>query len=458
MNTTKIKELSRHKRNSFMLNCAVLVVISLFLALYFGIRLYGCDIPPALAPYQIIVVGMISPFQALSQLITPHLPANLKVIFPEMSAALFFSSLTGQPVSRFSEYKGVIDWVTLFSILGWQFFLMAGYYCAWYVREGLSLEAVQDALTSVQENRKTQPDRSSTTTTHTPVNPPPPSPSKGVTDAQIKNRLNESRNLTQKTPQIQRPTQQDWQTYKQNEGHLINREMIRQLQAENQSLRSQKDELQSTFSQYFSPDVLKYLEKNKPSYEGMQNQQHDISVLFCDVRGFSQYSQSVSSEEVVAYLGEYFEIASYSILHRYHGVISKLMGDGFMAYWGFPMATPDHAYIATQAALTILQEVKLRNELKPDQKPIEIGIGIASGSVMVGNIGSMDFKDFTLIGVPVNLAARLQETTKTLGNNLLISQNTFEALQGRIPCHHWGETEIRGWQNPESVYTPIIQK
>lgn len=453
MKVNKYSELSQQKRNSFLLNCAVMVVISLILALYFGIRLYLGAVPTELWPYKVVILGMISPFQFISQLFTPMLPETLKAVFPEMSAAVFFSGVTGKPLSEFSEFQGVIDWLALLSIPGWQLFLVFSYYSAWYIREELSIEQVKETIAS---QKMAQP--APKTSVNAARDNEQPHQRTYTNDTQLQGRLNESKNLTQKKPEIRRATQQDWQNYKASEGSLLNREMIRQLQQENQNLRNQKNELQSTFSQYFSPEVLKYLEKNKLNYEGIQNQQHHISVLFCDLRGFSQYSQTASSEAVVAYLGEYFEIASYSILHKYNGVISKLMGDGFMAYWGFPMSIQDHAYVATQAALTILQEVSLRNQLKPGEKPIEIGIGIATGTVMVGNIGSMDFKDFTLIGVPVNLAARLQETTKKLGNSLLISQNTYEELHGRIPCHNWGETEIRGWQNTESLYTPIVQE
>lgn len=456
MNTGQQAELRKRKRVSFMLNCVVMVIVSLILAFYFGIRLYVGEVPPFLWAYKVVIIGMISPLQFVTQWIMPFFPPSFKSVFPEMPADLFLSSVLGQPVSSLSQYKGVVDWLTLLSIPAWQCFLILSYFCSWYLRESFSLTDVQEAVVSYQQSQNPKPRKIGV-----PVQEQQPRPPRQTTDAHIKDRLSDSKNLSQKAPEIQpaqKVTQQDWQSYKKNEGELIQRDMIRQLQQENHNLRNQKDELQSTFSQYFSPEVLKYLEKNKQAYEGLQNQQHSISVLFCDLRGFSKYSQDASSEEVLAYLGEYFEIASYCVLHKYNGVISKLMGDGFMAYWGFPMASKDHAYTATQAALTILREVQLRNELKPLQKPIEVGIGIATGTVMVGNIGSMDFKDFTLIGVPVNLAARLQETSKKLKTSLLISQNTYTELNGKLNCHNWGETEIRGWQNPETVYTPIVEE
>jgi adenylate cyclase len=178
--------------------------------------------------------------------------------------------------------------------------------------------------------------------------------------------------------------------------------------------------------------------------------------MFCDIRGFSAYSQTAAPAEMVAFLDEYFSIASYVILHRFDGVINKLMGDGLLAYWGFPLPQEDHAYIATQAAIQILKEVDLRNRTTSHPMPLNVGIGIASGEAIVGNIGSADFKDFTLLGVPVNLASRLEEANKRLNTSLLISSATYAGLKGRLDCRDCGEVEIRGWQGNERIFAPRL--
>lgn len=470
MKRPALRQNGEQKRKTFILICVLMVIITTMLGFSFGARLLDFELPSSFWPFKVVILGLVSPLEFFFRVLTPLLPPDLKAIFPEMPADQAFSLFAGKPVGEFSQVKGTIDWLTFLAIIFWQFFLVLIYYYGWYLRENLSFTEVQTMIQEVVIEKRlsviSQQDQSRmsvsvrqespSVTQSSPVRPVrDESGTTAGNNPKIKDRLSGSKNLSQKAPHIQKYTQQDWERYKEREGHMMVQDMVRQLRTENMNLHAQKNDLQSTFSQYFSPEVLKYLEQNQQSFETLQNQRRTMSVLFCDLRGFSNYSQSASSEEMVAYLGEYFEIASYCVLHKYNGVISKLMGDGFMAYWGFPMENSDHAHTATQAALTILREVQLRNELKPLLKPIQVGIGIATGDVMVGNIGSMDFKDFTLIGVPVNLASRLQESTKTLGTGLLISQNTYEALNGRLPCHAWGDTEIRGWLKPEPVYTPF---
>lgn len=424
----------------------------------FGARLMNVELPESLWFMQALGYGLCSPIISLHKfLLASLLPAQWQSVFPVTSVPSFLSAVSGQPESAFSQYGGSIEWIPLLSILSWQCFLLLSYYLLSVLKSGVSIQEVQRAMVEYAEEQTTSaPKRVTPVKEAVRENQLTPTLQTQPGDQQkIKDRLHESKSLQHKAPRIQKFTQQDWENYKKQEGDLVVRSMIQQLRQENMTLQTEKNELKSTFSQYFSPEVLKYLNQNKSAFEGIQNQHYNMSVLFCDLRGFSAFSQTASSDEVVAYLGEYFEIASYCVLHKHNGVISKLMGDGFMAYWGFPLADKEHAHTATLAAQNIIQEVRLRNEIKANQKPIQVGIGIATGSVMVGNIGSMDFKDFTLIGVPVNLAARLQETTKQLGCDIVISENTYRDLNGLIPCKDWGATEIRGWQNAERIYTPI---
>ena len=120
-----------------------------------------------------------------------------------------------------------------------------------------------------------------------------------------------------------------------------------------------------------------------------------------------------------------------------------------------PIPMADHAYRATRAALDILKEVEFRNSCLPEgANKLEVGLGLCTGEVLVGNFGSADFKDFTLIGNPVNLASRLDGANKELNTRVLISEETFRMLEGRIPCHDQGEISIRGWSGGVRVYEP----
>lgn len=233
------------------------------------------------------------------------------------------------------------------------------------------------------------------------------------------------------------------------------REMLNDLKRENISLQARQQEMKKTIGQYFSPNVLAYMEKHRHTFENIQNQRCQVSVLFCDIRGFTGFSQSHSPEEVRAYLSEYFNLANDIILNAHQGSINKLMGDGIMAYWGFPVPTTDHALLATQAALGILRELDMRNQcLKPGQSPMTVGLGVCSGEALIGNVGSSDFKDFTLIGNPVNLASRLEGMNKDLHTQLLISESTYQGLRGRLPCVDKGVVTVRGWDGPLRVYEP----
>jgi adenylate cyclase len=451
-------------------NVLIMSCITVAVGFPFGARLMNQTLPDSLWFMQALGYGLCSPLASVHKfLLAPQLatwlPAEWHSVFPVTPVSLFLSAVSGKPVSSFSGYQGSIEWIPLLSILFWQCFLIIFYYCLSLLKHGFSLEDVKAELAELRQLKEEPPrparTRSEQSQPATPTRQdsretqPNPLPKNPDDLKKIKDRLHESKNLQHQAPRIQKFTPQDWENYKQQEGNLIVRSMIQQLRQENLALQNEKNELKSTFSQYFSPDVLKYLNQNKSAFKDIQNQHYNMSVLFCDLRGFSAFSQTASPDQLVAYLGEYFEIASYCVLHKYNGVISKLMGDGFMAYWGFPLSDTEHAYLATQAAQNIIQEVRLRNQIKAHQKPIEVGIGIATGSVMVGNIGSLDFKDFTLIGVPVNLAARLQESTKQLGCDIVLSENTYRDLNGRLPCKDWGAIEIRGWQNAERLFSPL---
>jgi|GEM_PF-2426528 len=456
----------------------LLVLITLLLGLRFYLMLYFPGTTQTLALFKMVsphwewlsqVVAILKcPLSVLSQILFPHVPA--KAGFPEIPMATFMAWMTHQPADTFkATYPGRIEWLTLMAIPFWNGLLATSYLAVQYLRGSDSLplawrqsrEMVSDYI---EKAKQAQPKPSTTqrsqyTETKTETAPPPTFAPQSTGDAvKTQARLSQTRNLHLNMPDIpKRATLQDWEQYKHQEGELITKDMLRQLQRENSNLQAQQQQLKSTFSQYFSPQVLQYLESNKGTFQNVENERHTITVLFCDIRGFSAYSQTASPDELVKFLSEYFNIASYYILHKYNGIVSKLMGDGLMAYWGFPVPNPDHAFIATSAALDIMKEVAFRNHTNPDAPPLQIGIGIATGEAIVGNIGSSDFKDFTLIGPPVNMAARLEEANKQLNTSLLISDTTYVGLKGRLPCRDMGKVPIRGWQSPEQVYAPIIE-
>jgi len=439
-----------------MLLITFLLGLRFYLMLFFPGTVQTKSIFQMLAPhwelFSFAVLLLKLPLTAIFGLIWPHPPAG----FPEMQAAALMATLTHKPLLLYkAAYPGQVEWLTLLAIPFWNAILLGGYIGLLFLKEAALDVVVQQSGELLADYRSRRRVNQLYEQRHQQQSSSQAAENSAST-VKTQARLSQAKNLPANMPKIQRPSQEEIDTYKKQEGDLMVRDMVSQLQRENSTLHAQQQHLKSTFSQYFSPQVLQYLESNKGAFQNIENEKHMISVLFCDIRGFSTYSQSAAADELVKFLGEYFDIASYYILHKYNGIVSKLMGDGLMAYWGFPLPNHDHAYIATMAAMDILRDVAERNRKHPGATPLQIGIGIATGEAIVGNIGSTDFKDFTLLGVPVNMAARLEEANKQLGTGLLISEATYKALQGRIQCRHFGGVNIRGWQNPEQVYGPII--
>ena len=459
------------RSSTFKATLVMMALISVLLGLRFYLMLYfpGTKatftlfkmISPFWALFGCLTFVLKSPLLSITQWLLVHFPGLLPKGFPVMPAADVMAYFTHQPLASMKLlYPGEVDWLSLAAIPFWNLLLLIFHQVGWYLHENGSFRqfAEESGKLFSRQHAETEIQQPVMTSQSIILKPPVRRLKVEPHDPRTSERLAETKKSIAQSNLVIKPVNRlDWKQYKQQEGDLMVRDMVRQLQQENSSLQAQQNQLRSTFSQYFSPQALQYLEQNKGSFLKVENEKHVISVLFCDIRGFSNYSQSASSEDVVAYLEEYFGIASHYILHKHNGIVSKLMGDGLMAYWGFPAPHADHAYTATQAALDILHEVELRNKTTPGAMPLKIGIAIATGEAIVGNIGSEDFKDFTLIGPSVNLAARLEEANKTQGTSLLISGETYNRLGGRSPCRNMGKIEIRGWQQPEQAYAPALR-
>ena len=179
-----------------------------------------------------------------------------------------------------------------------------------------------------------------------------------------------------------------------------------------------------------------------------------VTVLFSDVRGFTSISGSLPPETVVQLLNRYFAEMT-PIVFEHHGILDKYMGDGLMALFGVPYQDEDAASNAVSAAISMQHRVsKLNGELKARGLPqIQIGIGVNTGMVTVGYIGSEQRTDYTAIGDAVNLAARFEKLAQ--GQQILISQGTLEAIGDAFPIRAYGETQVKGRNEPVQVYEVI---
>ncbi len=216
----------------------------------------------------------------------------------------------------------------------------------------------------------------------------------------------------------------------------------------------QKERIQSAFGRYASDYVLESLLEN-PEGGDLAGAEREVTIVFVDIRGFTRLSEGLKARDVVSLLNEVFQTVSDEILKR-GGTIDKFIGDSVMAYFGAPVPNDDHAVDAVSAAVEIERALAIRNrELPEGGHPVGIGIGIHTGVVIVGNIGSDRRTDFTAIGDPVNVAARLEKLARP--GEVLIS----EAVQRRVRDIHTlrfeGERQLSGRQEPVHVYSVQVE-
>ncbi len=211
----------------------------------------------------------------------------------------------------------------------------------------------------------------------------------------------------------------------------------------------QKQRIQRAFGRYASDYVLQTLLESPEGAE-LQGAERDVTVLFADIRGFTRLSEGLEPAAVVALLNDVFQLVSDCILAR-GGTLDKFIGDSVMAYFGAPVASADHPIAAVSAAVDILRAMEARNAtLAPGGHAVGIGIGIHTGPVIVGNIGSDRRTDFTAIGDSVNVAARLEKLAQA--GEILVSEAVQRRVRGTHRLRFEGERQLSGRQEPVHVY------
>ncbi len=200
------------------------------------------------------------------------------------------------------------------------------------------------------------------------------------------------------------------------------------------------------FRQYVSPGVAAAMLAD-PRHTALGGSIVDVSVLFADLRGFTSYSELGSPDQVVAMLNRYFSDVVPLIL-EHGGTVDKFVGDAMMAIWGAPDRQPDHALRGARAALAMQAAVRRVVERNPGFPSFRIGLN--SGPALVGNIGSDQFRNFTAIGDPVNIAARLQETAQP--GEVVIGPGTREAIRHQAVVRPLGAVPMRGKEEAVEAY------
>jgi adenylate cyclase len=217
----------------------------------------------------------------------------------------------------------------------------------------------------------------------------------------------------------------------------------------------EKKKIRGAFQYYLTNSVINEMLKD-PSKLKLGGDKKDLTVLFSDIRGFTTISEKLSPEELVRLLNEYLT-AMTNIVFKYEGLLDKYIGDAIMAVFGAPLDQPDHAERACRTALEMTAELgKLQKKWESEGRPvIRIGVGINTGDMVVGNMGSDMRFDYTVMGDSVNLGARLEGINKEYGTSIVISEYTHEKIRHKLFCRELDSVRVKGKHVPVKIYELI---
>jgi adenylate cyclase len=214
----------------------------------------------------------------------------------------------------------------------------------------------------------------------------------------------------------------------------------------------EKLKLRRTFRYYLSEPVMTEMLEH-PDHLKLGGEKRELTVLFSDIRGFTSIAERTAPEALVRFVNGYLTPMT-NIVFEEGGTLDKYIGDALMAFWGAPVAQGDHALRACRAALRFLDELE---RLRPVWRAegvgeVAIGVGINTGPMVVGNMGSAVRFDYTVMGDAVNLASRLEGANKLFGTQVLLAEETYVQVQGAVCARRLGAVRVRGKHKPTRVY------
>jgi adenylate cyclase len=215
------------------------------------------------------------------------------------------------------------------------------------------------------------------------------------------------------------------------------------------SLR-EKELIKRAFSRYVARQVADEILKD-PERLALKEERRDVTVVFCDIRGFTPLTERLSPEEVVSLLNDYYTLMIDTTVKN-DGILDKFLGDGVMAVFGAPILHEDHSIRAVRTALAMQAGVAelSRRRTQEGKDPIAVGIGVSAGEAVAGSVGTEDRMEYTVVGDSVNLAARLESNAKP--GQILISQRTFANIEGLVSVRPLGAVRVKGKEEQVEIF------
>jgi len=209
-------------------------------------------------------------------------------------------------------------------------------------------------------------------------------------------------------------------------------------------------EIRDAFQHYISPAIVEQI-LGDPEALVLGGEKKNLTVLFADIRNFTSITEDIDPQDLTQLLNDHFT-AMTDIIFEEHGLLDKFMGDALMAVYGAPIESKEHASQACRSAAKMLNKVTEFNESGRLLRKLNVGIGITTGDMIVGNMGSKDIFDYTVIGDIVNLGARIEKLNKIYKTSILLNSETYEQAASQVVARELDLIRVRGRAAPEKIF------
>jgi adenylate cyclase len=222
---------------------------------------------------------------------------------------------------------------------------------------------------------------------------------------------------------------------------------------------AERNRIHNAMGKYLAPSVMQEILEHYENLSGEVGEKREIAVLFSDIRSFTTVSEHLRAETVVYLLNRYLA-SMIDIVFEYRGTLDKMIGDAIMAFWGAPQAEERKEYLAVKTGLSMIHKLgDVNRSLVEEQLPsIKIGVGVNTGDMIVGNIGSEKRLDYTAIGDNVNLGSRLEGLTKYYRTPILVSSSTYERTKDEFVYVFVDTVAVKGKETGIAIYAPLAER